>query len=78
MRVTAKEVFCAMATILISFSKSFFSKIFSFPKLKSFLIILLKDWLKELLKNSKVDLMITFPKDSRSDGMLMRVAQEKV
>jgi len=36
-----------------------------------------KEWLKELLKTSKVDLVLTFPKESRSDSQLMNITQEK-
>lgn len=36
-----------------------------------------EEWLKELLNTAKHDLIVIFPKDSRSDGQLMSVAQEK-
>lgn len=36
-----------------------------------------KDWLERVLRESKTDLRLTFPKDSRSDSHLMGVAQEK-
>jgi len=36
-----------------------------------------KDWLIETLKTSKVNLALTFPKDSRTDEQLMAVTQEK-
>jgi len=36
-----------------------------------------KDWLMDSLKSSKFDLVLTFPKDSRSDSQLMAVMQEK-
>jgi len=36
-----------------------------------------EEWLKEFLREANVDLMIIFPKESRSDGQLMSVAQEK-
>lgn len=36
-----------------------------------------REWLIEILKTSKVDLALTFPKDSRSDSQLMAITQEK-
>jgi len=36
-----------------------------------------KTWLLDMLKTSKVDLVLTFPKDSRSDTQLMNFTQDK-